>query len=899
MDWIRILSSRLAALFRWRKLDADLDEELRTHIDLAIEEKIKRGVPAQDARTSVLCEFGGVAQVKEDYRMRRGVPFIEHAGRDLRFAFRQLRHSPGFALTAILTLALGIGAATSVFSVVDAVLLKPFAFPDPDRLVVLREAVQDDARSERSSIPDNYRHFLRLKQSAASLEDAAIFGQRGMSVSPDGDHPRIVGAVIASPNLFRLLGVQPILGRDFVEGDAKDGSESVVILSNESWQTFFARDPAVIGKTLRIEGHPVTVIGVLPPGMRFPRIALSPKIAFQETAGDAQLFQPLAPSERDLSADMGNFNYKAIARLKPGVTLARANAELEAMQNAYTRSAHLPLHFGIALTPLAKDVASGVSGALWMLFAAVGAVLLIACVNLANLQLARAVNAERETAVRAALGASLGQLVRSRLAESLVLAFVGGAAGVALAFIGVRLLLALVPSNVPRLDEVHVNLPVLLFAAGLSIVAAIAFGILPALRSLRVAPQAALQANSTRTANTKESQRTRGLLVSAQVACTVVLLIVTSLALRSFSNLLRQDRGFDTSHVTLAQIDLFTPQYDDGKPAGNAARLAFADRALAALGQLPGAQSVALTSVAPLTGETWVDNISRPDHPVPAGQEPAINVRWINPGYLPTMHSLLVAGRNITAGDRANPYVALLSERAAHEGFPGENPLGRKIVYLVPDDKHAITVIGVVADARINGLKDNAAMVYLPYWAYTPLTLSFLVRSSQASDALIPEMRRAIWQIDSQVAVPTLKSMDDQVGESVAAERFQATVLTGFGAAALLLALLGVYGVMTYSVTLRRQEFGIRMALGSGKTALMRLVLRQAAFPVLVGAGVGLALAFLALRWVRTLLYQTPVMDPLAIGGSVLLMLAAAALAAALPARRAASVDPMRALRVE
>ena len=385
---------------------------------------------------------------------------------------------------------------------------------------------------------------------------------------------------------------------------------------------------------------------------------------------------------------MGNFNYKAIARLKPGVTLAQANAELEALQKAYTLSAHLPLHFGIALTPLAKDVASGVSGALWLLFAAVGAVLLIACVNLANLQLARAVNAERETAVRAALGASRGQLVRSRLTESLVLAFAGGAAGTALAFGGVRLLIALAPANIPRLDEVQVSLPVLLFSGGLSIAAAITFGILPALRSLRVAPQAALQANSTRAANTQESRRTRSLMVAAQVACTVVLLIVTSLVLRSLSRLLRQDRGFDSSHVTLAQVDLFAPQYDDPMAQGNAAKLAFADRALAALRQLPGVQSVALTSVAPLTGETWVDNLSRPDHPVPAGQEPPINVRWINPDYLPTMQSPLVAGRNITAADRANPYVALISERTAREGFPGENPIGRKISDIVPDDKH-------------------------------------------------------------------------------------------------------------------------------------------------------------------------------------------------------------------
>jgi len=899
MEWIRILLSRSAALFRSRKLDADLNEELRAHIDLAIEENRRRGMNEPQARTAALRSFGGVTQIRESYRVQRGLPWLDQIVRDIRYAIRQLRKSPGFALIAILTLALGIGAATSVFSVVNAVLLKPFAFRDSDRLVVMREAVEDEARSERSSSPVNYRHFLRLKRSAATLVDAAIFGQTGVSVSPSGDHPRIVGAVIASPNLFRLLGVQPILGRDFVEDDARQNTESVVILSYEGWQTFFAGDSAVIGKTLQIGGQPVTVIGVLPRGMRFPQIALAPKIAFQETARDALLFQPLAPSERNLNKDMGDFNYKTIARLKPRVTLSQANAELEALQKAYTLSAHLPLQFGIALTPLAKDVASGVSGALWLLFAAVGAVLLIACVNLANLQLARAVNAERETAVRAALGASRGQLVRSRLAESLMLALAGGAAGTAFAFGGVRLLIALAPANIPRLDEVQVSLPVLVFSGGLSIAAAITFGMLPALRSLRVAPQAALQVNSTRSANTQESRRTRGLMVAAQVACTVVLLIVTSLALRSFSHLMRQNRGFDSSHVTLAQVDLFSPQYGDFSGTYKTAKLSFTERTLAALRQLPGVQSVALTSVAPLTGENWVDNLSRPDHPVAAGREPTINVRFINPDYLPTMQIPLVSGRNITAADRANPYVALISERTAREAFPGENPIGRKISDIVPDDKHTLTVIGVVADAHINGLKDNAAMLYLPYWTFTPWTLSFLVRSSQPSDALIPEMQRAIWQIDPQVAIPTLKSMDEQVSDSVAADRFQAIVLGGFGAAALFLALLGVYGVLAYSVLLRRQEFGIRIALGSGKSALIRLVLRQAAYPVLFGTGVGLMMALIALRWVRSLFYQTPVMDPLAVGGSILLLLVAATIAAIVPARRAASTDPMRALRME
>src|SRR3984885_920121 len=818
---------------------------------------------------------------------------------NLRMSIRSLRKSPGFTLTALLTIALGIGAVTSVFSVVNTVLLKPFAFHDPGQLAVLREVV--GIRNQTSIAPDNYRHYLRLKKDAKTIEDAAIFHQRGISVSPNGDRPHIVGAVTASPNLLRVLGVQPLLGRDFVAQDAEKGAAKVVLLSYEGWQTFFQGDSKVVGQTLRLGGEPSTVVGVLPPGMRLPQIAMSPQIAFQEIGGPSEtaIFVPLVPSDEELKKDLGGFNYKVIARLKPGVTLQQASAELEALQQAYSISARLPVRLGISLIPLASDVTSGISGALWLMFAAVGGVLLIACVNLANLQLARSVAAERETAVRAALGASKGQLVMARLAESLVLALAGGAAGVALAFSGVRLLIALAPGNVPRLHEVQVNLPVLLFAAGVSIASALLFGVLPALRSLRVHPQAALQANSSRTANTHEGRRTRSLLVATEVACTVVLLIVTSLVLRSFSHLLRQSRGFASSHVTLAQVDLFAPQYDDALPNVKAVKLAFADRAQKALAQLPGVQSVAITSATPLTGETWVDNLGRPDHPVPEAERPPVNVRWINPGYLATMQISLVAGRNLTAADSANPYVALISERTAREAFPGENPIGRKIESIVPDDQHPITVVGVVADTRINGLKDTAAMVYAPYWAYTPWTLSFLVRSSKPSDSLIPEIRRALWDIDPQVAIPMLKSLNEQVGDSVATERFQAFVLTSFGATALLLALLGVYGVLVYSVSLRQQEFGIRIALGSGKAALMQLVLRQAAFPVLLGTAVGLSLTFLALRWVRSLLYQTSAVDPLAIGGSLVLLLAAAALAAVLPARRAASVDPMQALRNE
>jgi putative ABC transport system permease protein len=613
------------------------------------------------------------------------------------------------------------------------------------------------------------------------------------------------------------------------------------------------------------------------------------------------MYTPLAPTDLDLNRDMGNFNYKSIARLKPGVTPAQANTELEGLQNAYSLSAHLPIHFGMALTPLAKDVTARISGALWMLFAAVGSVLLIGCVNLANLQLARAAGAERETAVRAALGASRARLFSSRLTESLVLASMGGVAGAGLAIVGVRILIALAPQNVPRLDEVHVSLPVLAFAAAVSIASALLFGTLPALRSLRVPPQSALQANTTRMANTRSSGRTRTLLVAGQVACTLVLLVVTGLVLRSFSRLLRQDLGFDSSHVTVAQVDLFSPQYGDFNATRNvqAVKTAFADRTLAALRQLPGVQSATITSAAPLTGETWVDTLQRPDHPVPAAEQLAINVRWIDQGYLRTMQVPLLAGRNFTTGDRANPMVALISARTAREGFAGENPIGKEIGDIVPDTPAGVRVVGVVADTRINGLRDQAAMVYIPYWAFTPWTLSFMVRSSQPSDALIPEMRRVIWTIDPKVAIPSLQSIEDQASESVATERFQAIVLASFGGVALLLATLGVYGVLVYSVSMRRQEFGIRIALGSGKSALVQLVMGQAAVPVLIGMGAGLLMTLEVLRWVHSLLYQTPVMDPLAIGGSVLLLLASAAIAAIIPARRAASADPMRALRTE
>jgi predicted permease len=530
------------------------------------------------------------------------------------------------------------------------------------------------------------------------------------------------------------------------------------------------------------------------------------------------------------------------------------------------------------------------------LLAAVGAVLLIGCVNLANLQLARAVTREREIAVRAALGAGTGRLVWSTLMDSLLLAVSGGALGILLSFTGVRLFVAAAPANLPRLNEVHVSWSALLAAAGLSIMTALLFGLLPALRSMRVDPQRAMQANPARIANTREGQRTRQLLVGGEVACTVVLLIVTGLLVRSFSQLLMQQRDFDAGHITLTGVSLATPKYGNSPEEAGAVRASFIDRALTDLRQIPGVESVAMTSEMPIAGETWVSNILRSDHPLPPGEEPKANIRWVSPSYVSTLKIPLLAGRDLQPGDQNHPTNVLISEQTARAAWPSQDPVGR--TFEVGGEAN-YTVVGVVGDARINDLKRTANMVYVPYWQNPWWRAFFFIRSPQPTPALADSIRRTIWNIDPQVAIPTLKSLDDQVNDSVATERFQAMLLSSFGIAALLLAVLGVYGVLAYSVSLRQEEFGIRVALGSDKTALMQLVMRQAAIPVVGGVVAGLALASGATRWINSLLYETKAGDPAVMIASIAVLLVAAFFAALLPARRAASVDPMRALRTE
>ena len=816
---------------------------------------------------------------------------------DLQFSLRTLRKSPGFALTAILTLGLGIGAVTSVFSVVNGILLKPFNFPQADRLVVLRETAREFGNKE---FPVNYKHYLNWKTNAKSLQDVAIFANGNASISSDqhsgaGDHPEIVGSLNVSASFFPVLGVQPPLGRNFLPSEAVKGHDSVVILTWNAWQKYFQGSPSAIGRTLSVGGSPFTVVGVLPRGFSLPHLYEMQTVAMQQEVHPYQIFRPFYPAPFQMS-DSGDYDFLAIGRLKPGISLAQAKIELDGLQQAFIQAAHLPYHGGIAIKPLRQDVASGVSTGLWLLLSAVGAVLLIACVNLANLQLARAVSRDREMAVRSALGAGRERLARAALTDSLVLAVAGGALGILLSFMGVRLFLAAAPAGLPLLNQVHVSLPVLAMACGLSILTALMFGMLPALRAMRAHPQAAMQSSSSRVMNSREGQRTRHLLVAGEVAFTVVLLIVTGLLVRSFSHLLTQQRDFNAEHVALAEVHLFNPQYGDSIDTSQGVRSAFVERALADLAQLPGVKSAAMTSQMPLTGETWIDGIERPDHPLPPEMEPQANMRWVSPMYASTLQIPLLRGRDLGASDKTHPRNVLISNQTAKSVWPGEDPVGK--TFKAGNDS-PYTVVGVIADARVNDLKSTANMIYLPYWDNPPWGLYFLVRSSQPAAALSDSIRRTLWTIDPNIPIPAVKSLDEQVNDSVATERFQTIVLSAFGIAALLLALLGVYGVLAYSVSLRQQEFGIRIALGSGRSALMRLVVRQASMPVIGGIVAGLLLALGAVRAVRSLLYETGTSDPVVIGASVLLLLVAALLAAWLPARRAASTDPMQALRAE
>lgn len=600
-----------------------------------------------------------------------------------------------------------------------------------------------------------------------------------------------------------------------------------------------------------------------------------------------EIFQPLIPNDEEATSDDGDFGFLVIARLKPGISAAAATAELDGMQKAYSANHRLQIHLGAVVEPLTQELTGNVKTALWMLLAAVSGVLLIACVNLAGLQLARFIARDRENALRLALGADSGQLVRLAFVESCVIAFWGGLGGIVLAFWGVELLRAIAPAGLPRLNDVSLNARVLWFASLATLLTAVIFGTLPSFRLLKTNAQQVLQEQSARVSGSRGARSARSVLIACEIACTVVLLIFTALMTRSLGHLLDEARAFNSDHVMVAQANLLGPNYNAGETSGDRARSDFVERALDRLRTAPGVESAAITSSMPFTGESNVHSILRQENPLPESKAPVANLRSISPEYFAAMHIPLITGELFTAREKFHPIDAVVSESAARATWPGENPVGRPFRI----NGGLYTVLGVAADAHVTDLKREIPIVYLPYWHEPPATVFFVVRSRQTAASLASTVRHILWDVDPQVVLPVVQSLDSQIEGSVAPERFQAILLSSFGVSALILSLIGIYGLTAYSTSLRMKEFGIRVALGSRRVTLVSLVLMQAAYPVLAGLALGGLLTAGLTRLVRSLLYGTSSFDPASVGISVAILLCGSLAAGLLPAYRAAKVD--------
>lgn len=876
---------------RRKDRERDLERELQSDLELEAEELQEHGLTAEDARYAARRAFGNTTLVKEEVREMWGWTRWEILMQDFRYGLRNLCKSPGFALTAFLTLALGIGASTAVFTVVDSVLLKPLGYGDSGRLTAVWERVR---ALSGDPLGPNPRHVEVWQKRTGSFESLTYLRHVAWGLSVGNGHPRLTGAVVCLPNLFEVLRVQPLIGRAAAE-EAEVRGHNLAILTYPLWQSLFHGDPGVIGKTIVLNDTPREVIGVLPPDFHFPNANGLRAMRSRQQRSEAPepaVFLPVIQNLSQFTWDGNYGNWICLGRLRRGVTTRQAEAELDAMQTQLLRDMpgardRRPGALLAAVQPMQEAIVGNARTGLWLLMAAVMGVLLIACLNLANAQLGRALARSREAAMRMALGAGRWRLLWSALAENLVLAAAGGAAGILLAMAGLRLF-----KNYSRLDlarpaEVHLNGSVLLFSMAVTLGASLLCGVLPAIRLMRADPQTALRGNQSRAAG-RQSHAVRQWLIGLQVFGCTALLLVTGLFSKSLLHLLRQEQGFETSGVAVAEVMLPT-----GANRNDQSRLTFDDGVLENIRAIPGVQAAGLVSAMPLEGESWIEPLRRMDRP--ELETPLVNVRFVSAGYFEALRERLIAGRFFTEHDGTQRSV-VVSEGEAKAVWGAESPVGQQVRLL----GRAYTVVGVVADSRNTSLKSGPpCMAYAYYRTQPQYSTYFLARSNQPAAAFLPEMREAIWKYNPEATVARVKTLDAQRADSVATERFQTEVLAAFGIAALFLAMLGIYGVLSYSVTTRRQEIGVRMALGAKRSSVYALTFGEAGVPVVGGIVAGLGASVAAGRTIRDLLFGVQVIEPAVVGMVVALFLAAAVVAAYVPARRAASVDPMDALRAE
>jgi len=796
---------------------------------------------------------------------------------DLRYALRQLIKAPGFTAVAILTLALGIGACTAIFSVVNVVLLRPLDYPEPDRVVNIRET-QLPKFPEFSVSPPNYLDWEKQTKSYEYL--AAYTGSR-VNLTGDGEPQQLIG-IKATAHYFDVFGVKPALGRMFLPEEDAQGKNHVVVLSHGFWQRVFGGTRDIIGRSIQLNGEPYQVVGVAP---------------FVGIASKVDVWMPMAFKPDETANDARGGHYINVAgRLKKGVTVAQARAELEVI------AAQLAVQYpdpqkgwGIFMMPLPDYMVRDIKPVLYTLLGAVGCVLLIACANLANLLLARATARHREISIRAALGAGRGRLIRQLLTESVVLAIFGGAAGVLLARWGLDALLALAPTNLPRITEIHLDPGVLLFSLALSIVTGLLFGIAPAWLAARADVNEALKQGTRGSTEGGVRGRLRSALVVIEVTFALVLLGGAGLLARSFMQLAHVDPGFIPENATLLRLSLPQKKYPEKDQ-----QIAFANTLVERVKGLPGVQAVGITHSMPLVGD-YVLGFNIEGRPaVDPADLPSTNYYAVTPDYFRAMGIRLIRGRVFTPQDDAKaPRVAIINETMARQFFPNEDPIGKRInITNGPDTWREI--VGIVADIKQYSLdKATTAQSYEPF-AQVPFTsLNVVIRTKGSPAALLGALRPAVYDVDKDQPIGTIRPLEEIMAESIARQRFAMLLLTVFSGVALVIAAIGIYGVMAYNVVQRTGEFGIRMALGAQQRDVLKLVLTQGGKLIGLGLVIGLLATLGASRAMGSMLFNTSAYDPLTLASITLLLGAVALVACFFPANRATKVNPIEALRAE
>ncbi len=804
---------------------------------------------------------------------------------DLRASGRILLREPGFAVVVILTVALGVGANTAIFSIVNGVLLRPLPYGDPARLVTLREVVPAIAQTY-PTLPASARHFTEWRQRATSFDHISAVDPGSTALTGAGE-PEQLDIARVSADLFETLSVQPALGRAFAKGEDQPGRDRVAILSDSLWRRRFQANRAILGKTIQLDSQSYTVIGILPSWFRFPNARILE--VGQISSAKPEIFRPIVFSDDEMKELMGNFNYTVIARLKHGVTADQSLAELNVIAAQLVKMAGENMELRALVLPLRESIVGKSRRSLWVLLAAVGSVLLIGCVNLANLLLARSERRSRDVAIRAALGASGGQLVRQALAETVFLALVGGTLGVILAASGLGALIKSAPPDIPRLDEVRLDSGVLFFALAITTITGLLFGLAPAWQVRRADPQDVLKSGGRSMSSGISGARLRSSLVTAEVSLSVVLLVTAGLLIGSFVRLVRTDKGFRAPTVLAGDVQIPWEKYKKEDQ-----RNAFHERLLDRLRTQPGVVSAAIVTALPLTGETWIDSASLPGDTRPEFEWPLTNVRFASADYFQAMGIPLLAGRTFSDNDRKR-HVAVISERVAHALWPGQNAVDRHFVSNETDRE----VIGVVGDVLTEPHKPAVPIVYRPYWEWAPSRVELVARAAGDPLSVASTMRAAIRSVDADVPLPQLHTMQEVLAESLSQRRFQMLLILAFAGTALLLAALGIYGVVSYSVTRRRNEMGVRMALGAQTQDLYTMVILQAMIPVVIGLLAGLAAALAAGRVITSMLFGVDPRDPLIMAVVAGMLLTVALAACFVPARRAASASPLEALRCE